>query len=155
MKVLNLRCGVGHDFEGWFASEDDFQAQRGQKLVQCPVCGNTQVEKMLSAPRLNLGHGADAANAPGDKAESAAEARDAQGMHMMQAMHERMVQHVMEHTTDVGEQFADQARKMHRGEVAEAPIRGHTSRDEAQQLREEGIDVVSLQVPGASRRRLQ
>ena len=55
MKVLNLQCGHSHSFEGWFASEDDFQDQLGRGLVECPLCGDTSVSKMLSAPRLNLG----------------------------------------------------------------------------------------------------
>jgi hypothetical protein len=55
MKVLDLQCGHGHSFEGWFGSEDDFQSQLQRKLVECPLCGNFEVVKKLSAPRLNLG----------------------------------------------------------------------------------------------------
>ena len=55
MKVLDLHCPQGHVFEGWFASEDDFQSQLQRQLVQCPVCGDSQLTKGLSAPRINLG----------------------------------------------------------------------------------------------------
>ena len=55
MKVLDLKCAHQHVFEGWFASEDDFQSQLGRGLVSCPICGDVAVEKQLSAPRLNLG----------------------------------------------------------------------------------------------------
>ena len=54
MKVLNLQCSHAHGFEGWFASEDDFQSQLSRGLVECPMCGDTAVVKLLSAPRLNL-----------------------------------------------------------------------------------------------------
>gem|GEM_PF-14191 len=54
MKVLDLQCQDQHLFEGWFGSEDDFQRQLGQGLIECPLCGSKQVHKMLSAPRLNL-----------------------------------------------------------------------------------------------------
>ena len=54
MKVLNLQCAHQHEFEGWFGSEDDFTSQLGRGLVSCPLCGDTQIQKMLSAPRLNL-----------------------------------------------------------------------------------------------------
>ena len=54
MKVLNLQCQHQHLFEGWFASEDDYQSQRSRDLVECPVCGDNSILKMLSAPRLNL-----------------------------------------------------------------------------------------------------
>jgi len=54
MKVLNLQCAHQHDFEGWFGSEDDFQSQLARGLVECPLCGDRQITKQLSAPRLNL-----------------------------------------------------------------------------------------------------
>ena len=55
MKVLDLKCAGQHVFEGWFASEDDFQSQLSRGLVQCPMCGDAAISKQLSAPRLNLG----------------------------------------------------------------------------------------------------
>ncbi len=61
MKVLDLQCSAQHRFEGWFASEDDFQGQLARGLVECPMCGDTAVAKKLSAPRLNLGRRAAAA----------------------------------------------------------------------------------------------
>ena len=54
MKVLNLQCASAHTFEGWFGSESDFQTQLASDLVACPLCGDHQVAKLLSAPRLNL-----------------------------------------------------------------------------------------------------
>ena len=55
MKVQNLHCSHDHAFEGWIGSEDDFQSQLGRGLVECPICGDTTVTKLPSAPRLNLG----------------------------------------------------------------------------------------------------
>ena len=55
MKVLDLQCSQQHSFEGWFGSEDDFQSQLTRGLVQCPLCGNAEITKKLSAPRFNLG----------------------------------------------------------------------------------------------------
>lgn len=54
MKVLDLQCSQSHQFEGWFASEGDFQTQLSRGLVECPMCGQVEVSKRLSAPRLNL-----------------------------------------------------------------------------------------------------
>jgi hypothetical protein len=72
MKVLDLHCRE-HVFEGWFASEEDFQSQLGRGLVQCPLCGDEQVQKRLSAPRLNLRASASA-RAPVPTAETFASA---------------------------------------------------------------------------------
>jgi hypothetical protein len=54
MKVLDLQCSQAHQFEGWFGSEHDFQSQLSRGLVECPLCGEIQITKRLSAPRLNL-----------------------------------------------------------------------------------------------------
>jgi len=54
MKVLDLQCAQHHVFEGWFGSEDDYQSQLTRGLVTCPMCGDVDVTKKLSAPRLNL-----------------------------------------------------------------------------------------------------
>ena len=54
MKVLNLRCGNGHSFEGWFGADDDFPSQNGRGLVECPLCADKAISQMPSAPRLNL-----------------------------------------------------------------------------------------------------
>ena len=55
LKVFNLGCSAGHRFEGWFASSEDFDAQSARRLIECPVCGDAEVSKLPSAPRLNLG----------------------------------------------------------------------------------------------------
>lgn len=55
MKVLDLQCKQQHAFEGWFGSEEDYQGQLARGLIECPLCGDAQITKMLSAPRINLG----------------------------------------------------------------------------------------------------
>jgi hypothetical protein len=139
MKVLNLRCSLGHDFEGWFGSEDDFQLQLGTQLVECPLCGDTAVSKQLSAPRLNLG-----AQAP-DAKQEVVTTPDA----TMQAAWLKMVRHVMANTDDVGERFPEEARRIYYGETEERGIRGQASREETEALMEEGIGVMPLPIPKA------
>lgn len=148
MKVLNLQCPHRHGFEGWFASEDDFQGQLERGLVECPMCGDTGVTKLPSAPRLNLG-----ASQPGTALakEEVAALPDAS----MQAAWLKMVRHVMAHTEDVGERFAEEARRIHYGESDERGIRGQASREETEALLEEGIGVVPLPIPKALKEPLQ
>lgn len=144
MKVLNLQCGEGHGFEGWFGSEDDFQDQLGRGLVSCPLCGNAHVVKMPSAPRLNLGAPAPTPSAaPADAKQEVMATPDAS----MQAALMKMVRHVLANTEDVGERFAEEARKIHYGESEERGIRGQASREETEALLEEGISVLPLPVP--------
>jgi hypothetical protein len=148
MKVLNLQCSHRHGFEGWFGSEDDFQDQLGRGLVECPFCGDTGVAKLPSAPRLNLG------------AQQPAEAKPAQDVvampeAAMQAAWLKMVRHVMANTEDVGERFAEEARKIHYGETEERGIRGQASREQTEALLDEGIGVLPLPVPKAMKGPLQ
>jgi hypothetical protein len=145
MKVLNLQCSNSHSFEGWFASEDDFQAQLGRGLVECPLCGDSTVSKMLSAPRLNLG-----AFSPETRQDVASVPEPA-----LQAAWMKMVRHVMANTDDVGERFAEEARRIHYGETEERGIRGQASREETEALLEEGIGVLPLPIPKALKGPLQ
>jgi hypothetical protein len=145
MKVLNLQCTHQHSFEGWFASEDDFQDQLGRDLVECPLCGDTAIVKMLSAPRLNLGA---AREVPKQEVMSAPDAT-------LQAAWMKMVRHVLASTEDVGERFAEEARRIHYGETQERGIRGQASVEETEALMEEGIGVLPLPIPKALKEPLQ
>ena len=149
MKVLNLQCGEQHVFEGWFASEDAFQDQLQRGLVDCPMCGDTAVAKLPSAPRLNLGAAAPAQppSAPMDVA--------AMPQAKLQRAWMQMVRQVMANTEDVGERFAEEARRIHYGETEERGIRGKASPQETEALLDEGIGVLPLPVPKALKGPLQ
>jgi len=163
MKVLDLQCRQGHVFEGWFGSEDDFQGQKQRGLVQCPLCADDHIEKRLSAPRLNLGARAPAAVEATVPAHSTATA-GVQGAASsdaamlppaLQAAWLALARKVVANTEDVGERFAQEARRMHHGEVQERAIRGQATPDEAVQLLEEGIAVMPLPLPVAAKETLQ
>lgn len=154
MKVLDLQCPASHVFEGWFGSEDDFQGQLARGLVECPVCGDKQVTKKLTAARLNLGggraeEGAMKAAGPSTAlAPSAAGGPPPEGVPVaMQAAWMKAIRHVMAHTEDVGERFAEEARKIHYGESEERGIRGQASPEQTRELLEEGIGVLPLPLP--------
>ncbi|ACY31823.1 DUF1178 family protein [Comamonas thiooxydans] len=157
MKVLDLHCPAGHVFEGWFASEDDFQNQLQRKLVECPVCGDSDVTKRLSAPRLNLGaqppktaQTAKPVPAAAPELSVAVPEISAEARAHLQSMHAAWMQwsrQVAQNTEDVGKKFAEEARRIHYGETEERAIRGQTSAQEAMELLEEGIGVLPLALP--------
>jgi len=150
MKVLNLRCAHDHAFEGWFASEDDYQSQNDRGLIECPMCGDKAVAKLPSAPRLNVS-GAREPSAP-VVTEPSGEATQSM---TLQTMWMRAVQHVMSTTVDVGDKFAEEARRIHYGETEERAIRGKASAEDAQALQDEGIEVMALPIPAAAKGSLQ
>lgn len=144
MKVLNLRCANGHGFEGWFASDDDFMSQNGRGLVECPLCADKVVTRLPSAPRLNLS-GAREPTVPQTPAPSPAPAQPAD----LQAAWLSTVRQLMANTEDVGDRFAEQARRIHYGEEEARGIRGSATPQEREALREEGIETLSIPVPSA------
>jgi hypothetical protein len=145
MKVFNLQCSAMHRFEGWFASEEDYASQVERGLLECPLCADKAVQKLPSAPRINLGasEAPTAVSQSGDKqplvAGDAAQA--------LQAAYLQMARRIVNETEDVGERFAEEARKIHYGETEERGIRGRASREETEALLEEGITVMPLPLP--------
>lgn len=168
MKVLDLRCAQDHAFEGWFGGEADFQAQLQRGDVQCPLCGNSDVRKVLSAPRINLGArppssmpahriaqpatGLNTPADPPDQTDALLGCVDGEGPERAWLQWARRV---VAQTEDVGAQFAEEARRMHHGEVPERAIRGQASVQETVQLLEEGIAVLPLLLPEAATQTLQ
>jgi hypothetical protein len=150
MKVLDLKCSHDHRFEGWFASVEEFESQLSRKLVACPVCASTQVSRMPSAPRLNLSSGrADEGATPraAQDPERTAQASQARALKFMREF--------LEKTENVGDRFAEEARRMHYDEAPSRNIRGIATPEDAHALLEEGIDVMPLPVPAALKEPLQ
>ena len=139
MKVFNLRCGQQHAYEGWFASEDDFVSQQERGIVACPLCGDIEAVRMPNAPRLRLSRD----SAPADAARAVTTEMTLQSQWL------RAIRHVLSSTEDVGERFPEEARRIHYGEVEERGIRGRATKEDADALREEGIEVMALPIPDA------
>jgi hypothetical protein len=159
MKVFNLACEHQHGFEGWFASESDFEHQVARELLACPVCNSLQIARLPSAPRLNFGAKAvtDGSNRPTHSAPDAStnlalgklttDSVSGRADMAMQAAWMHVARQVLSHTEDVGSRFAEEARKIHYGESEERGIRGQATREQTESLLEEGIAVMPLLLP--------
>jgi hypothetical protein len=136
MIVFDLSCTHGHVFEGWFASGDAFEEQQRANLVSCPVCDDHHVERRPSA-RVRVPKGEAAVDAaPKPEASDAVAGLPAELV--------AKLREIVKKTEDVGERFPEEARKIHYDESPKRSIRGRASREEADALREEGIDFASL-----------
>ena len=149
MKVLDLRCGTGHSFEGWFASEEDYVSQRERGLVDCPMCGNAEVMRLPSAPRLNLSGARapapESAHAPGPAGGTMPARATEMAVHgSAAARFVEAVAELLKNTQDVGPRFAEEARRIHYGESDAKAIRGQTTPAEREALADEGIEVFTL-----------
>lgn len=141
MKVLDLHCAERHHFEGWFASTEEFVLQRAKGQIECPMCGDTMIERLPSAARLNLsaGGGEPAVQAPAKPSPEV----------QVQARFMHAVKQLLASTEDVGDRFPEEARRIHYGETPERGIRGVASPAEAEALRDEGIELLAVPVPAA------
>ena len=127
------------------------------------MCADPAVQKLPSAPRLNLGASPAESVSAGPSREVSVspvnpptqQVVSAGGSPAGQAEFLKALRHVLANTEDVGERFADEARAMHYGDAKQRSIRGQTSRDEAIQLMEEGIDVMPLPLPALAKETLQ
>jgi len=152
MKVFDLCCEQDHRFEGWFGSAEDYDSQLSRGLIECPVCESRAIRKLLAAPRLNLSGATEPVAARPAPASGPPQPPDPQAL---QALMVRMARHLVRNTEDVGERFADEARRIHYREAPERGIRGVATPDEARELGEEGIEVFSFPLPAVAKEPLQ
>ncbi|MEP7329803.1 MAG: DUF1178 family protein [Betaproteobacteria bacterium] len=139
MIVFDLRCGHGHSFEGWFASGDEFLRQKEASMVHCPVCDDAAVDRLPSA-KVRVRKALRAV--PPDEPKTEAPVQDAIAGFPPELV--ARLREVVRNTEDVGERFAEEARKIHYEETPARPIRGKASSEDAEALTEEGIDFSAL-----------
>lgn len=132
MIVLNLKCASDHAFEGWFASAEAFDEQLVRHLVACPVCATTQVSRLPSGPHVKR------------SAEPAVERQPVMSLpdELVKAYAE-----MVSRAENVDDRFPEEARRIHYGEAPVRSIRGKATREETQDLIEEGIMVMPLPLP--------
>lgn len=130
---FSLHCEKDHEFEGWFSSSADYDGQCNRGLVECPVCGSSEISKALMAPAVAVSR--ETASRP--------LAMDPEKRDMMRKLR-GMVQAVRQNSEDVGDRFADEARKIHHGETDARAIIGKASSEDAKSLIEEGIEIAPL-----------
>lgn len=138
--VYDLGCANGHRFEGWFASSGEFERQRNDKLLTCPLCASDGIERLPHASYV--GRGAV------EKVSPALSQTTAKHYANLAAdMMTKLVETIIEKTEDVGPAFPEEARKIHYREAPERHIRGTATSREVEALRDEGIEVVAVPVP--------
>ncbi|MBV8778464.1 MAG: DUF1178 family protein [Alphaproteobacteria bacterium] len=121
---FSLRCGSGHEFEGWFRNGDAYESQQRAGEIACPECGKADVEKALMAPSIGPSR----------------EGRPISPAQLRAALIELRRQ-VETHCDYVGPQFAEEARRIHYGEIAPHGIYGEATEHESRELADEGITV--------------
>ena len=135
MIKFTLHCEQAHDFEGWFRNNEDFETQQKRGFVECPVCGSNKVAKALMAPAVSTAR----------KKESIALAVNEQQKRAL-AQLKAMADSIRANAENVGDKFAEEARKIHFGEVEARGIYGEASPEEVRGLVEDGVEFMPLPV---------
>jgi len=146
MIVFDLHCQDGHRFEGWFGSAKDFASQKKRGLMSCPTCGDTDIERGLSAPRLNMG-----AQEPKQLPQKTPEMEGKDPFAMAQILYSRMLDEILTKSEDVGAKFPEEARRIYYNESPGRAIRGQATQEEHDALVDEGIPVARFPVPRSDR----
>ena len=148
-----LVCENGHGFESWFASNDSYDFQIENNLVSCPHCNAAKVSKAVMAPAVARADRASAAapgQEPAGKQQTPAGKQNValigEGDRELRALAQELHAKIIAATDDVGEQFTQEARRIHDGEAPERPIRGQASPEEARALIEDGVSILPMPI---------
>lgn len=154
MIVFDLHCKDGHRFEGWFGSAQDFASQKKRGLLACPTCGDGTISRGLSAPRLNMGAQEPKSEQPKQLPAPVQKTPDMEGKDafaVAQILYSRMLDEILTKSEDVGAKFPEEARKIYYQETPARAIRGQATKEEHDDLVDEGIPVARFPVPSPDR----
>lgn len=147
-----LKCGNDHSFEGWFGSSKAYDAQSRRKQVTCPICGTTNVEKAIMAPRVARSRSRKPAPVAEAPVEALPEAAPRQ-QHMLNGEQRKLLNQMrklrdemLSKSDYVGPRFAEEARRIHNEEAPARGIHGEATPDEVAELKEEGVKVYPVPV---------
>jgi hypothetical protein len=144
-----LICSAEHTFDGWFKDSASFDKQAKRGLLECPTCGTTKVKRALMTPavpkkgRSRSKPSAMPKTGTPDVGAPVAVATDKLPDHV-RAMLQKLRTEIEKNCDYVGEDFAEEARRIHRGESDSRGIYGEASADDAEALAEEGIEIAKI-----------
>ena len=146
MIVYELRCSAGHGFEAWFRNSDAYDQQHATHQIACPICGIDDVSKAPMAPRIakSRGEPMQVQNTPAPPQGASTGQYSPEQMRMVMTKIAELNKHIADTCDYVGKNFAEEARKIHYGEVEHHEIYGEATEGEAEELRDEGIAVASV-----------
>lgn len=133
MIAFDLRCAKDHVFEVWFKDSAAYEQQVAAKAVVCPACGNKKISKAIMAPNVasgvSRGRAAETMKTPDVTPE------------VIRGALQELRRAVEANSEYVGDEFPEEARKIHYGESEARGIYGEASVSEAEELQEEGVEI--------------
>jgi len=130
MIKYNLICECEETFESWFSAASEYDHLFKKKLINCIYCGSFKVKKSLMAPNLT------------SKSNKLNEQTKSEKKIKKQLLEFR--KYIEKNCKDVGGNFLQEARNIHYDKNASKGIYGKASKEETEELLEEGIEVTTI-----------
>ena len=133
MIKYNLKCEKNHEFSSWFLDSHEYEELKNKKLLECIFCSSKKIEKMIMSPMIL-----------GTKAKEIE--TDFLNQNPANAKNEllKIRKHIEKNFEFVGDQFSKKVREVYYDEKSKKAIYGTTTYEEREELREEGIDLLSI-----------
>ena len=130
MIKYDLTCKCGETFESWFSSSSEFDSLCKKKLIKCIYCESSLIKKSVMAPNLS------------SKSNKISTKTKLEKNIKKQLLNFR--KYIEKNCKNVGDNFAREARSIHYEKKNSQGIYGKTTPEEASELIEEGIEVVTV-----------
>ena len=145
LKCKSTYCSEENEFDGWFQNFETFESQMTEGLINCPICGSNNIIKLLATPNVRKVNPQTSENIKVENNSVLTNSKKTYfGNQNITTMLRTIKKEIQKNSTFVGDKFVSQARSMKEGKIKETPIHGHGTNKEIEELRDDGIDVLSI-----------
>ena len=133
MIKYNLKCSNGHEFISWFSDSLEFDKLNKKKLLECIYCSSKKINKSIMAPMISGGKlKEDSPNLLNEKLSD-------KKKELLQIRN-----YIEKNFEFVGDKFSQKVREVYYDKKTRKTIYGSTTKEEREELAEEGIDLISI-----------
>ena len=134
MIKYNLKCNNDHEFESWFSDSKEFERLKTRKLLECIYCNSKKIKKSIMAPMISVSK-----NNNVNKFQI--------NEKILQKQRNKLIKlrnYIEKNFEYVGEDFSKKVREIYYDKKNKKTIYGITTPEERKDLKEEGIDLLSI-----------
>ena len=133
MIKYNLKCKNDHEFESWFSNSEEFEKLSRKNLLECIYCSSKKISKSIMAPMVsNL-------KSDGEQIEILNKSFQNEKNKLLK------LRNFIENNFEfVEKDFGKRVREVYYDKKSKKAIYGTTTREEKEELAEEGIDLLSI-----------
>ena len=133
MIKYNLKCQNNHEFESWFSNSEEFDKLNNKNLLECIYCSSKNINKSIMAPMVsNL-------KIKEEKLEIINKDFKNEKSKLLE-----LRKYIEKNFDYVGKDFSKKVREVYYDKKSNKAIYGTTTKEEREELAEEGIDLLSI-----------